>query len=234
MRNFMTDVGVVTAFLYGIFSFFTPCVLPLVPAYITYITGLDLETLQKETTKKSRIFLSSLLFVLGFSVVFMLLVIPANVVGNLLLEHQVWVRRIAGITIIIFGLHISGIVNLQFLNVEKKLHLSQRPAGYLGPFVMGITFAAGWSPCIGPILASILLIASTESMSTGILLLGTYSLGLAIPFLVTGLVIDRALIYFKGVSKYTPTIMLAAGLILIFVGGLIFLNLFQRVFSILG
>lgn len=230
----MTDVGVVTAFLYGIFSFFTPCVLPLVPAYITYITGLDLETLQKETTKKSRIFLSSLLFVLGFSVVFMLLVIPANVVGNLLLEHQVWVRRIAGITIIIFGLHISGIVNLQFLNVEKKLHLSQRPAGYLGPFVMGITFAAGWSPCIGPILASILLIASTESMSTGILLLGTYSLGLAIPFLVTGLVIDRALIYFKGVSKYTPTIMLAAGLILIFVGGLIFLNLFQRVFSILG
>lgn len=230
----MTDVGVITAFLYGIFSFFTPCVLPLVPAYITYITGLDLETLQKETTKKSRIFLTSVLFVLGFSVVFMLLVIPANVVGNLLLEHQVWVRRIAGIVIIIFGLHLSGIVNLHFLNVEKKLHLSQRPAGYLSPFIMGITFAAGWSPCIGPILASILLIASTESMSTGILLLGTYSLGLALPFLVTGLIIDKALIYFKGVSKYTPTIMLAAGLILIFVGGLIFLNLFQRVFSILG
>lgn len=228
----MNDVSVITAFIYGLLSFFTPCILPLVPAYITYITGMDLETLQKDTAERRHIFLNSVLFVVGFSIVFILLVIPANFLGNVLLEYQIWVHRIAGIIIIVFGLHIAGIININILNVEKKLHLSERPGGYLGSLVIGITFAAGWSPCIGPILASIILIASTESMATGVLLLGVYSLGLAIPFLVTALAINQFLQYYKGVLKHTKIIMLVSGLILVFVGGLIFLGLFQRFFSL--
>ena len=228
----MNDVSVITAFIYGLLSFFTPCILPLVPAYITYITGMDLETLQEGTAERSHIFLNSVLFVVGFSIVFILLVIPANFLGNVLLEYQIWVHRIAGIIIIVFGLHIAGIININILNVEKKLHLSERPGGYLGSLVIGITFAAGWSPCIGPILASIILIASTESMATGVLLLGVYSLGLAIPFLVTALAINQFLQYYKGVLKHTKIIMLVSGLILVFVGGLIFLGLFQRFFSL--
>lgn len=228
----MSDVTFITAFIYGMLSFFTPCILPLVPAYITYITGRDLELLQEEV-KRGPVFINSLLFVIGFSLVFMALVIPANMVGNLLLQYQIWIQRIAGIIIIIFGLHISGLVNLGFLNVEKKLHMSNRPGGYLGPLLIGITFAAGWSPCIGPILASIILIAATQSMSTGILLLGTYSLGLAIPFLLTAVAINHFLIYYKGILKHTRTIMFISGLILIFIGGLIFLGLFQRLFVLI-
>jgi cytochrome c-type biogenesis protein len=228
----MSDVSIVTAFVYGLLSFFTPCILPLVPAYITYITGVDLETLQESRISRQPVLLNSLLFVAGFSLVFMLLVIPANMVGNLLLEYQIWIHRIAGIIIIIFGLHIAGIINLGFLNVEKKLHVSERPKGYVGSFVIGITFAAGWSPCIGPILASIILIAATESMSTGVLLLGVYSLGLAIPFLVTGMAIGSFLGYYRGILKHTRTIMLVSGLILVFVGGLMILGLFQRLFAI--
>ncbi len=230
----MSEVGAVTAFIYGVMSFLTPCILPLVPAYITYITGLDLETLSEGTAGKGHIFLNSLLFVSGFSLVFMLLVIPANFVSNLLLEYQVWIHRIAGVIIIVFGLHISGIINIGILNVEKKLHLSERPGGYLGSLLIGITFALGWSPCIGPILASIILIASTESLSTGIFLLGMYSLGLAIPFLITGLTIGHFLEYYKGIMKHQKTIMLVSGLVLVFVGGLMVLGLFQRLFSLLA
>ncbi|MBU7044067.1 MAG: sulfite exporter TauE/SafE family protein [Theionarchaea archaeon] len=229
----MSDVTFITAFIYGMLSFFTPCILPLVPAYITYITGRDLELLQEEV-KRGPVFINSLLFVIGFSLVFMALVIPANMVGNLLLQYQIWIQRIAGIIIIIFGLHISGLVNLGFLNVEKKLHMSNRPGGHLGPLLIGITFAAGWSPCIGPILASIILIAATQSMSTGVLLLGTYSLGLAIPFLLTAVAINQFLMYYKGILKHTRTIMFISGLILIFIGGLIFLGLFQRLFVAFG
>lgn len=228
----MSDVSVITAFIYGLLSFFTPCILPLVPAYITYITGMDLETLQEGAAEKSHILLNSVLFVVGFSIVFMLLVIPANFLGNVLLEYQIWIHRIAGVIIIVFGLHIAGIINIGILNVEKKLHLSERPGGYLGSLVIGITFAAGWSPCIGPILASIILIASTQSMATGVFLLGMYSLGLAIPFLVTALAINQFLQYYKGILQHTKTIMLVSGLILVLVGGLIFLGLFQRVFSL--
>jgi cytochrome c-type biogenesis protein len=228
----MTDISYITAFAYGMLSFFTPCILPLVPAYITYITGTDLETLQ-EGMRRGPIFINSLLFVIGFSLVFMALVIPANMVGNLLLQYQIWIQRIAGIIIIIFGLHISGLVNLGFLNVEKKLHMSERPGGYVSPLLIGITFAAGWSPCIGPILASIILIASTQSMTTGVLLLGAYSLGLALPFLLTALALNQFLVYYRGILKHTKTIMFVSGLILIFIGGLIFLGLFQRLFFIL-
>ncbi|MBU7013960.1 MAG: sulfite exporter TauE/SafE family protein [Theionarchaea archaeon] len=230
----MDDVGLVTAFLYGMLSFVTPCILPLVPAYITYITGVDLETLQKGGIGRKVIFLNSLLFVMGFSIIFMLLVIPANVVGNLLLQYQVWIQRIAGVIIVVFGLHIAGIINIGILNVEKKLHLTEKPRGYFGSLVIGMTFALGWSPCIGPILASIILIASTQSMSTGVLLLGVYSAGLAIPFLVVGLMIGHFLEYYQGILKHTREIMLVSGLALVFVGGLMILGLFQRFFSVLG
>lgn len=228
----MEEVGIITVFLAGIASFVTPCIFPLVPAYITYITGLDLETLQEGTVRRSQIFLNSVLFVLGFSIVFMLLVIPVSMVGNVLLEHQVWIQRIAGIIIMVFGLHIAGIINIGILNVEKKMHLSERPGGYIGSLIIGITFAAGWSPCLSPILTSIILIASTESVGTAVLLLGVYSLGLAVPFLIAALTINWFLDYYKGIVKHTKTIMLVSGLVLVFVGGLMFLNLLQRVFAL--
>jgi cytochrome c-type biogenesis protein len=226
-----TEVGVITALLYGMISFITPCILPLVPAYITYMTGVDLETLEKGGIDRKFIFLNSVFFVAGFSLVFMLLVIPANIIGNILLQYQMWIHRIAGIIIIVFGLHIAGVITIPILNIEKKMHVKRR-GGYIGSLILGITFALGWSPCIGPILASIILIASTESMSTGVLLLGMYSLGLAIPFLVTGLAVGHFLAYYRGILKHLDSIMLVAGLILVFVGGLVFLGLFQRLFSL--
>ena len=177
------DLSFYLAFAAGVLSFLSPCVLPLVPSYVAFLTGLSFEELTYEHPKQKmrRIILShSLLFILGFSVLFTILGASATLIGQFLAAHRDTIRIVGGILVILFGLFISGVFSWAFLQQEKKLHLRAKPLGYVGSFLVGVTFAAGWTPCVGPILSSILLYASTvEDMRSGILLLIFYSLGWA-------------------------------------------------------
>ncbi|RME63910.1 MAG: cytochrome c biogenesis protein CcdA, partial [Nitrospirae bacterium] len=180
------NVSYPLAFLAGVVSFLSPCVLPLLPSYVTLITGLSFEALTADTDRARVKYLTitnSLAFIAGFSFVFILLGGFSSYLGGLLLKFQEYVRIIGGILVIIFGLFVAGFLKLDFLMRERKVHLSGRPAGYLGTFFIGMTFAAGWTPCIGPILGSILVVASTKGSALyGISLLTVYSLGLGVPF----------------------------------------------------
>src|SRR5215211_6736280 len=187
----LQHVSVFAAFGAGLLSFVSPCVLPLVPSYISYITGLSLERLmdaQERQRFRRTIIVNSLLFIAGFSSVFIAFGASASLIGQLLITYQDHIRRLGGLLIIVFGLYLLGVLNIRFFNTEKRLHFGTRPAGYLGSFLIGIAFAAGWTPCVGPVLGTILLYASTtDSLSSGIVLLSAYSLGLGLPLFATAL-----------------------------------------------
>jgi len=219
---------VLFAFLGGVLSFISPCVLPLVPAYISFISGVSVEKLvakEKSTPALSGVFLSSLLFVLGFSLVFVLLGASATFFGRLIGSQMGLLRKVAGLLLIVFGLHTMGVYRIGFLNYEKRLRLKSGKSSYLQAFLMGIVFAFGWTPCIGPILAGILALAGTqESVSFGVLLLSVYALGLGLPFLLTGLATGWFLNFFDRVKKHFKIVEIAAGGLLITIGALIFTN----------
>jgi len=184
----MEKVSLLMAFGGGLLSFFSPCVLPVIPSYISYITGISFEDLTGEQDRR-RIRMvtlkNSLLFIAGFSFVFILLGASSSFLGSVLFEYQEAVRKIGGVLIVIMGCYIAGILKIGFLSRDKRLHLRNKPAGLLGSFLVGIAFAAGWTPCIGPILGSILLYAGTAgSVASGIELLTAYALGLGLPFLL--------------------------------------------------
>ncbi|HKW50997.1 MAG TPA: cytochrome c biogenesis CcdA family protein, partial [Candidatus Eisenbacteria bacterium] len=187
----LNQVSLLAAFLAGVVSFVSPCVLPLVPSYVTFITGLSFDelTASDQGPRVRRLTLiHSLAFIAGFSIVFIALGATATAAGQFLREHQDTLRIAGGILIVFFGIYLTGIIQIPFLSRERKVHLSGKPLGVLGSILVGITFAAGWTPCIGPILASILLYASTaKTVGTGILLLSVYSLGLGLPFLLASL-----------------------------------------------
>jgi len=213
----------------GILSFLSPCVLPLVPSYLSFITGISLDELveKKNPKVKKLTLLHSLMFILGFSVVFTLLGASASLVGKILLQYQVWIARIGGAFIIFLGIYFTGVIKLNFLQKEKKFHLREKPIGYLGSFLVGVVFAAGWTPCIGPILASILLYASTaESLLSGIALLGVYSAGLALPFLLISLALGSFLERYKKLRKHLRWISVVGGLFLIGAGILLMTDYF--------
>lgn len=224
----MNDVSFSLAFLAGVLSFLSPCVLPLVPSYVTFITGMSFDELTSAEDKKRvrRLTLTnSTFFVLGFSSVFMALGASSSLIGQWLFEYQDWIRIIGGVLVIIFGLFIAGFLKLDFLMREKKLHLQGKPAGYIGTFLIGMTFAAGWTPCIGPILGAILVYASAQgSMVYGLKLLSVYSLGLALPFMLSSLAFNTFLGYTKVIHKYMKPIMVVSGLILIAFGVLLLLD----------
>ena len=223
-----TNVGVISAFMAGLLSFLSPCVLPLIPSYITYITGMsfaDLDAEHPTATVRRQTMLHSLAFIGGFTTVFVILGASATALGSVLQEHMTVIRRIGGILIIIFGLHITGIFNLRFLLGEKRLNIRSKPAGLIGSFVVGIAFAAGWTPCIGPILASILMVAATEdTVAQGIFLLLAYSLGLGIPFFGSALALHRFLQLFNRYKKYIRIFEICTGVFLVIVGVMIFTN----------
>jgi len=223
-----TNVSYPLAFLAGVVSFLSPCVLPLLPSYITLITGLSFETLTGEADRARIKYLTitnSLAFIAGFSFIFILLGGFSSYLGGLLIKFQEYVRIIGGILVIIFGLFVAGFLKLDFLMRERKIHLSGRPAGYLGTFFIGMTFAAGWTPCIGPILGSILVVASTKgSAAYGVSLLTVYSLGLALPFFLAALGFNTFLTYSRRLQKYMRVIMIISGLILIIFGILLLTN----------
>ena len=215
------EVGVAIAFTAGVFSFLSPCVLPLVPSYLTFVTGMSLEDLQEGVNRKAT-FMHSLLFVAGFSIIFILLGASASFLGQFLRVYELWIARIGGVIIILLGLHLAGVFRLTPLMREKRVHLNDKPAGYLGTLGVGMAFGAGWTPCIGPILGAILTYGMTqETMWAGVGLLSVYSLGLAVPFLIASLALDWFLQTFKRFRRWIPIVEKASGVLLIVLGFLL-------------
>ena len=213
------------AFGAGFISFLTPCVLPIIPGYISYITGKNLNEIQKD---KRTVLIKTILFSLGFSTVFVALGITASTVGNILLFFSNELRVTAGIIIIFFSLQMLGLLNLQFLNQDKRIDTKDYKNNYTFPFVVGAAFAFGWTPCIGPVLGSILALSATEgSVSNGVLLLSFYSLGLAIPFIASGYCMNKFLVSKKGFGKYYNRVTKIGGTILLITGILIATNQIQ-------
>ncbi len=233
----MNEVSFPLAFLAGILSFLSPCVLPLVPSYLSFITGLTFEDLTEGIDRKkirSLTIKSSLAFIFGFSSIFITLGASSSVVGSFLFNYQDWIRIIGGILVIFFGLFVAGFLKLDFLTRERKLHLSGKPAGYVGTFFIGMTFAAAWTPCIGPILGTILVYAGSQgSASFGLKLLAVYSLGLAIPFMLSSLGFNTFLSYSAKIRKYMRAVMIISGLLLMIFGVLLLTNNVRQLSSLL-
>ena len=212
------------AFGAGLISFLSPCVLPLIPGYISYISGSSLnELMEKKTVNVFPI----ILFAIGFSIVFISFGATASFLGSIILENSYELRIASGIIIIIFSLHILGIINLNFLNYEKRIY-TEKKSGIFSSLLVGMAFGFGWTPCIGPILGSILALASTEqSLNRGILLLVFYSLGLAIPFILSGYLIQKFLVFSKNIKSKMNIIMKTGGILLLTTGVLMITNQLQ-------
>ena len=218
-------LNLIIAFGAGLISFLSPCVLPLIPGYISYISG---ESLGDIVEKQKKILLKTILFSLGFSLVFISFGATASFIGNLLLEYSNSLRIVAGLVIIIFSLQLIGILNLNFLNKEKRIYTKNYSNNLFFSFIVGAAFGFGWTPCIGPVLGSILVLAATESsIGKGILLLSFYSLGLAIPFVLSGYGISKFLEFSKNFKKNTRRISIAGGIVLLITGVLIIANKLQ-------
>jgi cytochrome c-type biogenesis protein len=217
-----SDLSLYIAFGAGLLSFLSPCVLPLLPSYLAFITGLSFEELTAEETRGKRrktILLHSFMFVLGFSSLFTALGASASYLGQFLAAHRDTIRIAGGILIILFGLFISGIFSFDFLQREKKFHLQNKPLGFLGSYFVGLTFAAGWTPCVGPILSSILLFASTQQdIWSGLFLLLAYSLGMGLPFLICSVALNTFLTTFRKTARHIGVITKIGGALLILVG----------------
>ena len=218
-------LNLIIAFGAGLISFLSPCVLPLIPGYISYISG---ESLGEIVEKKKKIILKTILFSLGFSLVFISFGATASFIGNLFLEYSNSLRIAAGIVIIIFSLQLIGILNLNFLNKEKRIYTKNYSDNLFFSIIVGVAFGFGWTPCIGPVLGSILALAATESsIGKGILLLSFYSLGLAIPFVLSGYGISKFLEFSKNFKKNIRLISISGGIILLITGILIITNKLQ-------
>jgi cytochrome c-type biogenesis protein len=224
----LPETSLMAAFLAGLLSFVSPCVLPLVPSYVTYITGLSLGQLtdadERHRARKT-IILNALLFIAGFSVVFIAFGASASLLGQLLADYQDLVRKIGGVLILVFGLYLMGVLKIRAFMTEKRFHFGNRPAGYAGSVLIGAAFAAGWTPCVGPVLGTVLMYAgTTETIMDGVTLLSYYSLGLGLPLFAVALGVDRFLVYFKRAQAYLGTISIVSGMILVVFGIVLFTN----------
>jgi cytochrome c-type biogenesis protein len=225
------ELNGVIAFSAGILSFFAPCVLPLVPSYLIFISGVSIDHLDEPKTAKfkSAMLTHSIAFILGFSFVFITLGISSSMIGQFLSTYQTYISRIGGVLLIVLGLFTLNLIKIPFLNQEKMIHLKTKPLGFFGSFIFGIVFSLGWTPCIGPALSSILIIASTEESTwQGAYLLSVYSMGFAVPFILSALLFDQLLRFIKRygyVVKYTMKIL---GVLLIVIGLLMATSNFHR------
>jgi len=225
-----SNISVGLAFLAGLASFFSPCVFSLVPAYIGYLGGRSVASSRGNAVDPRQSLSHGFAFVLGFSTVFILLGIASSALGGLLFDAKLWLAKIGGIVIIIFGLHMTGIFRIPFLEYDlRPQSIPDRKRGYIASFLMGIFFSAGWSPCVGPVLGAILTLALNDgSISQGIILLSAYSAGLAIPFLIASVQIGLVTTVIRRYGKTMHYVEIAMGILLIFVGVLLFLGQFQK------
>ena len=240
------NVTILAAFVAGVLSFISPCVLPLIPGYLSFISGATLDEMQGRHTQgmgvgvaappsaRRRVVVTSLFFILGFSLVFVALGATASALGQFLMDRLRLLGKIAGIVLIVFGLHTMGVLRIGWLYSERRVHVDRKPAGPLGALLVGIAFAFGWTPCIGPILAGILTIAGAqETIGKGVQLLAAYSAGLGIPFLMTALAIDRFFVAFAKIRRHYRTIEFVSGGLLVAIGLLIFTGRFTVIARVL-
>lgn len=215
----MTEsVGITIAFGAGVLSFLSPCVLPLVPSYLSFVTGMSLEDLQEGLDRRTTM-VHSLLFVAGFTGIFLLLGASASFLGQFLRQYEEWIARVGGVVIMILGLHLAGAFRLAPLMREKRLYLHDKPAGYLGTLGVGAAFGAGWTPCIGPVLGAILTFAASQDQFwSGVGLLFVYSVGLAVPFLLAALALDAFLKAFARFRRFLPVVQVLSGVLLVILG----------------
>jgi cytochrome c-type biogenesis protein len=221
------SLGILVAFSAGLFSFLSPCVLPLFPSYLSFVTGMSVDRLTSEVSvsERSRILLHSLAFIAGFTAVFVSLGASFSAAGQFFLEYRDWIRIAGGLLIIFFGLYIAGVLQWGPLGRTRQLQIRSKPAGFIGSFAVGLTFAIGWTPCVGPILGDILTLASSErTVGHGVGLLFAYSAGLGLPFLVFSLGLGFFLRFFKRYRPFIPVVERAAGVLLIVVGVLVATN----------
>ena len=223
----MMEITFLGAFIAGFLSFASPCVLPLIPAYISFLGGASLNQLTQEggidiTTQKS-VFYSAIAFVLGFSTVFISLGATATAISALIAQNSFLLSQIAGTIIVIFGLHYMGIFRISFLNFEKRFHLENKPVSLVGSYVLGLAFAFGWTPCVGPILASVLMVAASgDAVGYGVSLLSVYAAGLGIPFLIAAFAVKPFIKFLSRFRKQMQKIELTIGVLLIITGTAIF------------
>lgn len=208
--------------LMGMVSFASPCILPLIPSYVSYITGISFDDLVGPDARRKNInttLLHSLAFVAGFTFIFVILGATASIIGQLMTEYLKPIRIVGGILLIVLGLFVSDLIPIPFLQQDAKIHLKNRPAGFLGTFIVGVIFAAGWTPCTGPFLAAALMqAAQAETMTTGMVLLVFYSLGIGIPFILSAVAISVFLSSFKKLKDHFHAIKIASGAILVIMG----------------
>jgi len=237
----MQEVTLLAAFVAGVLSFISPCVLPLIPGYLSFVSGVTLDEMRgtgaataASASVRRRAVIMSLAFVLGFSLVFVSLGASATAIGSLLMEHLSLLGKIAGVVIILFGLHMMGVLKIGVLYSEKRMQTSGKPAGFFGAMLVGIAFAFGWTPCIGPILAAILAVAAAqESVGEGVKLLAVYSAGLGVPFIATSLAINKFFAASARIRKHYHAIEVVSGVLLVVVGVLIFTNRFTVIAQLL-
>lgn len=218
------SLGLALAFGAGLLSFVSPCVLPLIPSYLTFVTGVGFDELEHQ---RRAALVHALLFVLGFTLIFVTLGASATVLGRLLLAYRIWITRLGGALIVLFGLYLVGAVRVAAFDRERRVHLANKPVGYLGSVFVGIAFGAGWTPCLGPILGAILTYtAATADLSRGLPLLLAYSLGLALPFLLAAVAVERFLATVTRFRPHLARVSQISGVLLIIVGILMMLDLF--------
>ena len=217
-------IGVLIAFSAGLLSFLSPCVLPLIPSYVTFITGLSLDDVQH--ARKAAL-VHGMLFVLGFSLIFLAMGAGATMLGQSLLRHRDWISRVGGVVIIVFGLYLLGVLNIGFMSRERRFHVADKPVGYFGTLFVGIAFGAGWTPCLGPILGSILVYTGSQAdLGKGMWLLSAYSLGLAVPFLLSAVAIERFTTFFQRMRRQMVWVSRISGVVMIGIGVLLVTNYF--------
>ncbi len=226
---FTETVSFQAAFAAGLLSFFSPCILPLIPAYFTFITGLSLDEMAEDTAAiKRKVILATLAYVSGFSFIFILLGASASFMGGIISKYTWLIQYAGGGIILVFGLHLLGIINIKGLNFEKRIHMSEKPMHLLGTFIIGMAFGAGWSPCIGPLLGSILIIAgSQDTVMQGIWLLSLYSAGLALPFIIMSFFINRLLEIMKRATRVLMYVNKISGALLVVLGILLITDKFR-------
>jgi len=221
------SLGPLFAFSAGLFSFLSPCVLPLFPSYLSFITGMSVDRLAGDVTggARGRVLLHSAAFIAGFTTVFVSLGASFSAAGQFFLDYRDWIRIAGGVLIVIFGLYIAGVLRIGAFGRTAQVQIRNKPAGFIGSFAVGLTFAIGWTPCVGPILGSILTLASNDkTVQQGVGLLLAYSAGLGVPFLLSSVALGGFLKFFKKYRPFIPTVERAAGLLLVAVGILVVTN----------